>query len=254
MFCTSCGRELPDGSKFCSGCGLPIENVEVEKTVDNQSEDYSEQTYDNSAYSQNAYNQNEYSQNGYSQNAYNQNAYSYQQPQNPQKNAYIAYKKKVAPFKVIAAIINLLTTFTLGFMALAFIGIGLGEEGMDAVEKVNSDVTTGFMICGLALLIFSFIMFVASIVAIIVPAKAGVICNLIFTVITFIFLIWSVILNMDLSGVADTLSSPFGYSTESAQLISDMVVGLYVFIFLNAAGEFISFILSVIGMMFKKNK
>ena len=24
MFCTNCGRENPDGSKFCTGCGAPV--------------------------------------------------------------------------------------------------------------------------------------------------------------------------------------------------------------------------------------
>ncbi|MBQ4068045.1 MAG: zinc ribbon domain-containing protein [Lachnospiraceae bacterium] len=225
MFCTTCGRELPDGSKFCSGCGLPINNVEIEDTFNNPVEDYSQN------------------------NMYNQNGYTYQQT----ANEYIAYKKKVAPFKVIAAIINLLTTFTLGFMALAYIGVGSGVEGMDVVEKVDPNVSTGFMICGFVLLIFSFFMLIASIVAIIVPAKAGVICNLIFTISCGILLIWSIVLNFKLGGVADKLNS-YGISMDSTQLVSDMVVGLYVFIFLNAGGQFISFILSIIGMMFKKKK
>lgn len=232
MFCSSCGRELPDGSKFCSGCGMPIETNESNSQGEFQ-QTYSQQTYDNSAYSY--------------------NDYTYQQPQNSQKNDYIAYKKKVAPFKIIAAVINLLTTFTLGFMALAYIGVGAGVEGMEIVETVDPGLTSGFMVCGFAMLIFSAIMLIMSIVAMIIPAKAGVISNLIFTIICFVMLIWSVILNIDLGGVANKLN-PYGFSTESSQLVSDMAVGLYVFIFLNAAGQFISFILSVIGMMFKKNK
>ena len=27
MFCTTCGRELPDGAKFCTNCGAPVAKI-----------------------------------------------------------------------------------------------------------------------------------------------------------------------------------------------------------------------------------
>lgn len=29
MFCSHCGKELDDASKFCSGCGASLSNVQV---------------------------------------------------------------------------------------------------------------------------------------------------------------------------------------------------------------------------------
>ena len=33
MFCTKCGAQLPDGSKFCTKCGTPTDVVASETTV-----------------------------------------------------------------------------------------------------------------------------------------------------------------------------------------------------------------------------
>ena len=235
MFCAHCGRYLPDESRFCPNCGASLVKEEVKEPEINQVEDYSQQVY---------------SQQPYSQQTYSQQIYI-QQPQDSTQNQYLRYKKKVAPFKIISGVLNLLTLLPFGILALALLGVGMGVEGLDIVEKVNSGLLDKFTVCGIACLIFSVILFIVSIVAMIVPAKAGVICNLVSTVCCTILLIWAIVLNIDLGSVANEFNK-WGFSSSSTQVVSDMSLGLYVFIFGVGILQFISLVLSLIGMAIKK--
>lgn len=38
MFCTKCGKEIPDESRFCTFCGTEIENVNQQSNVNTQSD------------------------------------------------------------------------------------------------------------------------------------------------------------------------------------------------------------------------
>ena len=91
-YCSKCGQPVEDGSLFCSYCGAPqtqdqVDPQQVQPTqqVDQgfgqRSQDNSQNSYSQDSYSQNNYSQNNYPQNNYSQNnnpnAYNQN---YSQP------------------------------------------------------------------------------------------------------------------------------------------------------------------------------
>ena len=225
MFCSYCGKEMPDESRFCPNCGASLEK---------------EVNYENS-----------YAQPEYQQPVYQQP--SYQQTQASPQNNYLKYKKRVAPFKIISGVLNLLTLLPFGIMALALLGVSMGVEGMEIVEKIDPDLVSGFGVCGVASLIFSVILFIVSIVAMIVPAKAGVICNLVSTLCYTVLLIWTVVLNSGLTDVTNEINQ-FGFSSSSTEMVSNMALGLYVFIFIVGILQFISLVLSIIGMTIKKNK
>ena len=39
MFCEKCGKELPDGAKFCEGCGAPVGGAQAKETPKNSFEE-----------------------------------------------------------------------------------------------------------------------------------------------------------------------------------------------------------------------
>ncbi len=36
-YCPNCGAELPEGAKFCSGCGVPVQNTQESATIQAES-------------------------------------------------------------------------------------------------------------------------------------------------------------------------------------------------------------------------
>lgn len=39
MFCEKCGKELPEGAKFCEGCGAPVGGAQAKETPKNSFEE-----------------------------------------------------------------------------------------------------------------------------------------------------------------------------------------------------------------------
>ena len=39
MFCEKCGKELPEGAKFCEGCGAPVGDAQAKETPKNSFEE-----------------------------------------------------------------------------------------------------------------------------------------------------------------------------------------------------------------------
>ena len=91
MYCSKCGRELPEGADFCPTCGIVIDKNpmtveeylqkrDAESSNGNASGTYNDNstTSAQGTYNQGAYNQNIYTQNPYSQNNYDQDRYMQQ--------------------------------------------------------------------------------------------------------------------------------------------------------------------------------
>lgn len=225
MFCSYCGKEMPDESRFCPNCGASLEK---------------EVNYENS-----------YAQPEYQQPVYQQP--SYQQTQASPQNNYLKYKKRVAPFKIIAGVANLLSLLPMAILALAMIGVSTGEDDFEIIKFANESLLDKFAICGIACLLVCLILLIMGIVGIIVPAKGGVICSLITTAICIISLIWATIINIDLASIVSDINE-YGFSTSSSEFISNMTLGLYFFIFGVAFLQLISLVMCIIGLAFKKNK
>lgn len=233
MFCTFCGRELPDDSKFCPSCGASLVNEEP-KIEEPQTSSYQQPT--------------EPQINSYQQPAYNT---PYQGGYRPSVDPYTLYKKKVAPFKIIAAVCNFLALLPLTILALAMIGVGTGTDEFEIIKLVDESLLNSFMACGVVALIVCAIVFIMSIVGIVAPAKGGVTCSLISTIMCGFIIIWSSIVNAELISKSNEFDK-LGFASESAQFISDMTIGLYVFIFAVGFFELISLIMCIIGLAIKK--
>lgn len=72
MFCTKCGKQNPDGMRFCQYCGTPLMQGGQQQ------------------YQQNGAQQSQYQQNGYQQNGYQQSQYQ-------QADAYVSYAPPLSP-------------------------------------------------------------------------------------------------------------------------------------------------------------
>ena len=86
MFCSGCGKEIPENTQFCPNCGKAVnasmgdkfENTvnNFTKNVDSQFESsVNEIRNDFHGYNNNGYNNNGYNNNGYNNNGYNNNGY-----------------------------------------------------------------------------------------------------------------------------------------------------------------------------------
>ena len=81
MFCTQCGAQLPDDSKFCSECGariVPAGEVPTRQAGGQQEQSAAQQGYAQQGYAQQGYAQQGYAQQGYPQQGYPQQGYPQQ--------------------------------------------------------------------------------------------------------------------------------------------------------------------------------
>ncbi len=207
MFCTYCGKELPDESRFCPSCGASM-TVEEKKV-----EELHKPAYWDSYSTPNT-----------------EHNMSYNMHSGSGDDEYKRYKKQVAPFKITAGVMNLISLIPLVILALALIGVSLGEEDFAIIKFLDSGLLESIGICGVVALVACVIVFIMGIVGIAVPAKGGVICNFIATVICGIVLIWSAMLNGQLASLAEETSTIL-FSESAASFVSDFALGMYIFIF-----------------------
>ncbi|MBE5912054.1 zinc ribbon domain-containing protein [Pseudobutyrivibrio sp.] len=141
MFCEKCGKELPDGVKFCSGCGAP---QNPQQNTFNQQQQYSAQP--DYGYNQ----QQQYSAQpdyGYNQQQqYNaQTDYGYAQQQYAQQPGYYPPKKKGHGLLVV---LILLFIVVVGFGSLYFIfptPQKAVEKWFEAVKDLEFDEAAKYM-------------------------------------------------------------------------------------------------------------
>ena len=280
MFCTSCGKTLEEGAMFCTGCGKKIEMPNSSVADENVTE--SQVTPEEPKVVYNAYNPNEepkvsqgqpmgYSQPqqqfggqpmGYSQPqqqfgapqmGYTQPQYGnpqYGNPMNPVQNDYMnkmMYKKSVLPFKIVAAIMNLIALFFITLIGLASIGIGEAADD-DYTFEIIREMTDGYSTLGFVTLGFAAVMFILVILGFALPAKGGLVASFINIVLGCTSAIWCIVLSAGVRSDLKEYFSIFGSNSEADNLmVGMMVVGVIALIF-----YFISFIMCIIGFCKKK--
>ncbi len=107
MFCPHCGKQIPDGSKFCTACGAVMTDevrAAVQQPQQSDPQPYAQQPYEQQAYTQQPYTQQPYAQQPYEQQAYTQQPYAQQgyaqQPYEQQAYAQPGFDPYAAPAAV----------------------------------------------------------------------------------------------------------------------------------------------------------
>lgn len=311
MFCTSCGKELKDGTVFCTRCGKKVaagnmgstdstinsaggsvnnadstvnstggnvnntdstinsaggsvnnadstmnstssittENSDNEQRVEQTNG--SQQYYHQPIYMQNNMNQQQRQLNGY-QNQYQYgNQYTNQGYRPPMNNSYgitpeKLYKRSILPFKIVSAIMNLLTLGALAIISL--VAIALEEE--DFNEYFKSSWVDGFQTYGFIAFFLVFALFILVILGFALPAKAGVSMNLLASFAGLALLIWGMVLFTGLLSKVNHYINDFGllYKEDAKPLTIFMMAICIVAIFM----QIISLLFSFIGLAKKK--
>lgn len=102
MFCPHCGKQIPDGSKFCTACGAVLTDevrAAVQQPQQSDPQPYAQQPFEQQAYAQQPFEQQAYAQQPYEQQAYTQQPYA-QQPYEQQAYAQPGYDPYAAPAAV----------------------------------------------------------------------------------------------------------------------------------------------------------
>lgn len=253
MFCSSCGNQLPEGSTFCPSCGTPVnsasaseefENTTSEQTYAGDSQYNSQQYTNDSQYGNQQYtNDNQYSGQQYANN------YQYGGQQYDSMQGRLNYKKRVLPFKITSAILNLIAVLAVAFSSLAAIGFSsTGFSDIYAEEWVEGFDTFGIIgviaaVVGIILVILGFAL----------PAKGGVACNLVNNIVLAAVSVWGVILASGLYSDVKEYSELVQYFGGESQEAKNGAVGLMAFFIAPLIFAAISLILSVVGLTRKKN-
>lgn len=228
MFCNYCGKQLPDESRFCPNCGATL--------VEEQPQ-YEQPVLDKAMYEQPQMNY-------YQQNMSTPTYPSYNGGYNDE---YAGYKRRVRPFKGVAGAMNLISLIPMALLSLALIGAAAGKVDGLGILKWNSSLSDSLVICGVIGLVSCILLFVLSIAGFIAPAKAGVICNLIATIVCVFTLVYAAILNSDVASLGKSMGR---YNS----LLEEFSVGLYIFIFVVGFFQLVSLIMCLVGLGVKRNK
>lgn len=154
MFCTFCGKEMKEGVVFCTFCGKrKMENdtdtqvfqneinreQETVSSYNSEEQQTTENSYNN--YGSNIYNENNHqnANNSYNSmgnnNGYNQGFNSGYQNNNLNYGQFNGrynispeqiYKRSVLPFKIVSAVLNLISLILLAMIGL--VAVALGED------------------------------------------------------------------------------------------------------------------------------
>lgn len=274
MFCTFCGKELKEGAVFCTFCGRrKMENdtdaqvfqneinqeQETVSSYNSEEQQATENSYNN--YGSNIYNENNYqnANNGYNStvnnNGYTQGFNSGYQNNNLNYGQFNGrynippeqiYKRSILPFKVVSAVLNLISLVLLAMIGL--VAVALGE---DSFKEYRHSWVNGFSVYGYITVLLGIVLFIFIILGIALPAKAGVAVNLVTTIANTTLLIWGTVLYAFLLSKVNSYINRIGYVYDE-----DVQAVTIVFMTMGIMGLFfqiISFILSCIGLSKKKN-
>lgn len=262
MFCGSCGAELPDNSEYCKKCGCRLSDQKVEDSFENKDEVNSSDSINENDNSQNYQTSNEQQYNGGYANQPNNGQFNnvygqynrgyanqgYGSNYTDAQMSRIVYKRKVLPFKLVAAIMNLISTAVLLLATAASIGYTTDEF----YDIYIPDWLRGFEEYGIVGLIVIAFGFVLVILGVALPAKGGVVCNLINTIAHSIIGIWGMALSFRLLADINDFVDKMGglYDGKDAK---NGAVGLIAFCIFALMLQFISLIMSIIGLTRKKD-
>ena len=170
MFCSNCGNQISEGSRFCGVCGAPVEVAPQQQPVQPQQPAQPEQP---------VYQQPVYQQPVYQQPVYQQPVY--QQPVYQQENVVDPIAKEMADKAASSAltfgILSLVfaCTFYLSFLGIIFACIAFSKANknkmfnngvLQAKAKVGRGLAIGGLIAGIVFTFFLTI-FVLSMIAVI---------------------------------------------------------------------------------------
>lgn len=267
MICISCGKELKEGTLFCTRCGRVVnesdavtyesENVQSvqsqtanHQTVNQQETNY--QSMSNQIPNQQYNNQKIYGLNDINHQqgqsyGYPYSNHGYRQPVNgygitPEK----IYKRSVLPYKIVSAILNLLSVAAI--FIIAVVAIAFEEDEFNDYFKLSW--VEGFQTYGFIALLISVVLFVFVILGFALPAKAGVGTNLLTSIAGMVLAVWGTVLySVLLSKVSD-------YIRDIGYVYNDGVKpGLCMMIAIGVMSIFlqmISFVFSCLGLARKK--
>lgn len=288
MFCLSCGKELKEGTIFCTGCGRKVEESDAEanesedvqnippQTANQQSvnqQDWNYQSmnnqYDtNQQYSGQQYNSQQYNSQQYNSQQNNKQIYGmnnidrqqgqpygypysnqgYRQPVNNYGiSPHKIYKRSVLPYKIVSAVLNLISVA--GVSLIALLAVAFEEEEFSYYFK--SDWVEGFQTYGFIAFLITLVLFIFVILGFAGPAKAGVGMNLITSIACTILAIWGVVLNgVLLSKINDYIREiGFVYNDDVKPILCMTIAIGVVVLFL----QIISFSFSCIGLTKREN-
>lgn len=278
MFCLSCGKEFKEGTLFCTGCGRKIEESDVEAYESEEAQNTSPQTANQQIVNQQEQNyqsmnnqipvQNNTNQQYSSQQSNNKQIYGmnninrqqgqpygypysnqgYRQPGNgygitPEK----IYKRSVLPYKIVSALLNLISVVAVSIIAL--LAVAFEEEEFSHYFKFSW--VEGFQAYGFIAFLITLVLIIFVILGFALPAKAGVSMNLITSITCTILAIWGIILNAVLLSKINNYIRNIGfvYDDEVKPVICMTIAMGVVALFL----QIISFVFSCIGLTKKKN-
>ena len=268
-FCTRCGKPVKENNTNVQTLQKEMTQETNQETNDNYNgqqsgEQQKQQTessnYDNSGQSVNSnYNNGNNSQPQNMNNVYSNvrsnygytpmmnNGYqNYNQNYGQFNNRYNispeqVYKRSVLPFKLVSAILNLIS---LGLLAMiGLVAVALGE---DSFKEYKYSWVSGFKMYGYMTVLIGLVLFVFIILGFALPAKAGVAVNLITTIASTVLLVWGTLLYGRLLSQVNRYIHSIGYvynEDVQAVTITFMVFGVMGIFF-----QIVSFILSCIGL------
>lgn len=278
MFCLSCGKELKEGTIFCTGCGRKVEESDAAayesedvqnippQTANHQivnQQDWNYQSMNNQIPNQYNTNQQYGSQQCNNKQIYGMNninqqqgqpygyPYSnqgYRQPVNgygitPEK----LYKRSVLPYKIVSAILNLISVAAVSIIAL--LAVAFEEEEFSHHFKFSW--VEGFQAYGFIAFLITLVLTIFIILGFALPAKAGVGMNLITSITCTILAIWGIVLNVVLLSKINNYIRNIGfvYDDEVKPVICMTIAIGAVSLFL----QIISIAFSCMGLTKKKN-
>lgn len=293
MFCTSCGKELKEGTAFCTRCGKPVKGINstaytLKKETDTQANQETNQETDkeikqesdsgnnSSGTVENNYNTNRYQSlnsgynsgmnnnyqnnqnygqynNGY-QNNQNNGQYNNSYQNNRQYNKgysltpHQIYKRRVLPFKIVSAVLNLFALFVLWMIGIVAVAVG-----SDSYKEYRHNWITGFEVYGYITVILGLVLFVFIILGFALPAKAGVSFNLITTITCITFLIWGMVKYGVMLSKVNRYIHSLGYVSYYSEDAQSLAIGAMVFCVIAIFFQIISFVFSCLGLATKKN-
>ena len=163
MFCSNCGNQISDGSRFCGVCGTPVEAAPQQQPVQAQPEQPQPQIQpEQPVYQQPVYQQPVYQQPAYQQPVYQQPTYQQEYVADP-----IAKEigDKAAGSALTFGILSLVfaCTFYFSFLGIIFACIAFSKAGKNkrfnngvahAKAKVGRGLAIGGLITGIVLTFF----------------------------------------------------------------------------------------------------
>lgn len=255
MFCRVCGKEILEGSAYCSHCGTKVECKDSTAATLEESEETTSVLQPETKQSEPAMQQVQENWQAMQRQQAQDNRQAMQQPMYQaypgngmqQQNPYELqrrYKASVAPFKIISAIANFLAMLFFGLVSLVAIGINVN----DVKYAYHTEWVEGWDVYGAFGLISCLIIFVLFFLGLILPAKVGVTMNLISSLVLCIGLFTGFILSFSLLSDVRLYYGSRAWNTDATSL----VVGTIVFLVISLALELISLICSIIGLTRKK--